>query len=107
MLLNKFTPDSIFRINKNQKFAYFDFDKLSFPLKLRKWIQGDRFTPLGMKGSKLVSDYLIDSKVSRFDKEHVWVLLSGNEIIWVVGHRPSDHFKLVNDTKNGIEVKLV
>lgn len=80
-------------LDKNPDNAQLDFDKLSFPLKARKWEEGDKFTPLGMKGQKLVSDLLIDEKVSVFDKAHVLVMLSGDEIAWVVGYRISDKFK--------------
>ena len=79
--------------------ALLDFDRLSFPLTLRKWQEGDKFRPLGMKGSKKLSDFLIDEKVSRFDKENVYVLCSNNEIVWVVGHRIGDRFKVGKDTQ--------
>lgn len=77
-----------------------DYDRLAFPLTLRKWQEGDRFVPLGMKGTKKLSDYLIDEKVDRFAKEEVWVLCSGQDICWVIGHRPDDRFKLTDKTKN-------
>ena len=74
--------------------VYFDFDKLQFPLTIRKWKQGDRFIPFGMKGSKLLSDYFIDNKIDRFTKENTWLLLSGETIIWIIGHRASDTFRI-------------
>lgn len=77
-----------------------DYDLLEFPLSLRKWTEGDRFVPLGMKGSKKLSDYLIDEKVDRFAKEKVWVLCSGSDICWVIGHRPDERFKVSDKTKN-------
>ncbi len=71
-------------------FAYFDFDKLSFPLKVRPWKQGDKLAPYGMGGKeKLVSDILIDAKLSKFDKQRVKVVVSGETIIWIVGIRTS------------------
>ena len=78
----------------NPTIAYFDADKLQFPLTIRKWKQGDRFIPFGMNGSKLLSDYFIDKKIDRFTKEHIWLLLSGNTIIWIIGHRASDTFRV-------------
>ncbi len=77
--------------------AYFDFDKLQFPLTVRKWRQGDRFIPFGMKGSKLLSDYFIDNKIDRFTKENTWLLLSGKTIIWIIGHRASEDFRVQKD----------
>lgn len=80
--------------------AQLDYDLLEFPLTLRPWQHGDRFIPLGMKGSKKVSDLLVDEKVNLFRKEHTWVLCSGGEICWVVGHRTDDRFKVSDKTKN-------
>lgn len=76
-----------------------DFDKLVFPLKIRKWENGDRFYPLGMSKPKKVSDFLIDSKVSIPDKNHIYVLVSGNEIAWLIGYRPDERFKVTEGTK--------
>ncbi|MGB0390613.1 MAG: tRNA lysidine(34) synthetase TilS [Salibacteraceae bacterium] len=80
------------------KDAFFDFDKLEFPLTLRKWQAGDKFAPFGMKGVKKVSDLLIDLKVPKHKKEDVWVVASGSNICWVVGFRSSDKFKVTAET---------
>lgn len=85
-----FTPSTI---------ASLDYEKLKFPLKIRKWKQGDKFYPLGMSKHKKVSDYLIDNKVSLTDKDRVYILLSGDEIIWLIGYRIDDRFKVVPATK--------
>jgi tRNA(Ile)-lysidine synthase len=95
-----------FTIEKEKNVAYFDFNKLSFPLQLRRWMPGDRFTPFGMKGSKLLSDLLIDEKVNLFEKENVWVLLSGEEIIWVVGIRASDKHRITSATGKVFRARL-
>lgn len=79
-------------------FAYFDYDKIKFPLTVRKWKEGDRFMPFGMQGSKLVSDLLIDEKVDRFKKEKVYVMESDDKISWVVGYRASNLFKVDDNT---------
>ncbi len=84
----------------NQMQACMDYDKLTFPLTLRHWREGDKFVPLGMKGSKKLSDFFVDHKLSRFDKEDLWLLCSGEEICWVVGYRMDDRFKLTDKTKN-------
>ena len=89
---DKNTENLQFSTNKNR--AYFDFDKLKFPLTLRKWKEGDRLHPFGMKGVKKVSDLLIDAKIPLHQKDHIWVMESANEICWVIGIRSSDKFKV-------------
>jgi tRNA(Ile)-lysidine synthase len=86
------------KLNTDKKTAQLNSDLLQFPLLLRKWQDGDRFQPLGMKGKKKLSDFLIDEKLSVFEKENTFVLMSGNEIVWVVGHRISEKFKITAQT---------
>jgi len=69
-------------------------------LTLRLWKEGDRFTPLGMKGSKKLSDFFIDEKIDIFSKNNQWLLLDGPRIIWVCGRRVSDHVKITSNTTN-------
>jgi tRNA(Ile)-lysidine synthase len=95
-----------FEIDPSPDVAQLDKDKLHYPLLLRKWEQGDRFSPLGMKGSKLISDFLIDSKISNFEKDGIWLLVSSGEIVWVVGFRISDRFKITPETKKILTLKL-
>jgi tRNA(Ile)-lysidine synthase len=73
-------------------------DQLVFPLTLRRWRAGDHFQPLGMKGTKKISDFLIDSKVSFPDKQHVWVIESAGHIVWVVNHRIDDRCRITAKT---------
>ncbi|MGP8214605.1 MAG: tRNA lysidine(34) synthetase TilS [Bacteroidia bacterium] len=80
--------------------ASLDYEKLKFPLKVRKWLPGDKFYPLGMNKPKKISDFLIDLKVSLPEKEKVHVLLSGNDIAWVIGYRIDERFKIAPSTKN-------
>jgi tRNA(Ile)-lysidine synthase len=75
-----------------------DANLLQFPLKLRKWQEGDSFHPIGMRGRKKISDFFIDQKFSLQKKEDTWLLLSGNRIVWVVGHRMDDRFKISEKT---------
>jgi tRNA(Ile)-lysidine synthase len=79
--------------------AQFDFEKLVFPLTLRKWEKGDTFYPIGMKGKKKLSDYFIDKKLSLLEKENSWVLESNGQIIWVVGQRMDERYKISPQTK--------
>lgn len=90
--------DKSFKINRSTNIAQLDFDKINFPLQIRSWKKGDRFKPLGMKGSKLLSDFFIDIKINLFEKEDMWLLFSGSEIVWVIGYRISDKFKITSKT---------
>ena len=92
---------SDFVIDKSSDVALLDADKIQFPLTLRHWRHGDRFHPLGMKGSKLLSDFFVDQKFTEAQKQNVLLLHSAeNEILWVVGHRIDDRFKITDTTKS-------
>lgn len=90
-----------FQLEVNANVAYFDSERLIFPLTVRSWQAGDSFCPLGMKGKrKKVSDLLIDLKLNRNQKQKVKVLLNGNgDILWVIGFRTDDRYKIENWTK--------
>lgn len=87
------------KINKSSNMAFLDFDKLVFPLTIRTWQPGDRFHPLGMKKQKKVSDFLIDEKIPIHQKNKQLVMLSENKIIWLVGRRISELYKINKTTK--------
>lgn len=88
-----------FSIRKDKNIAYFDYEKLTFPLVLRAWKEGDWFVPFGMNGRKKLSDYFSDRKYSRLEKERIWLLCSGDDIIWIVGERSDNRFRLSKETK--------
>ena len=93
--------------SKEKNIAYFDEDKLSFPLTLRKWKPGDHFMPFGMsRNTKKLSDYFSDRKFSLVDKENAWVLCSGNIICWVVGERSDERFRVDHMTEKILVAKL-
>jgi len=83
-----------------------DFEKLTFPLQLRKWQEGDSFQPLGMTGTKKLSDFFINQKYTLFQKEEQWLLTSNNEIVWIIGKRIDDRFKVTETTKKTLILKL-
>lgn len=93
------------KFESDSHLAFLDFNKLKFPLKLRKWERGDAFYPLGMKGKKLLSDFFINLKLNRFQKESIWLLLSGQDIIWVVGMRLDNRFRISSDTKRVLKIE--
>ncbi len=96
-VLNK---DENFELIKDASVAQFDMDKITFPLKLRHWRKGDKFMPLGMKGSKLLSDFFNDLGFSTYQKQNVWIMEDANGLImWVVGYRISDKVKILDSTK--------
>ena len=98
--------DSI-EISKSDDVATLDADKVKFPLTLRPVDIGDRFVPFGMKGSKLVSDYLTDQKVSILDKRRQLVMVdSSGAIIWLVGRRTDNRYRISNDTKRIIRITI-
>lgn len=102
--LKKLLQDEYFLLSKDKNCVHLDLDTLRFPLELRRWKAGDSFYPLGMKQQKKVSDFLIDEKVSRPDKENTWVLLSDNNIVWIVGHRIDNRFKVRPKTCQILEI---
>lgn len=94
-----------FIIEKNQNIAYFDRAKIHFPLTLRRWQEGDWFIPFGMTGKKKLSDYFSDHKYSRVQKEKAWLLCSGNDILWLVGERADNRFRMDKTTKEVFVIK--
>ncbi len=88
-------PKKDFADNK----AYLDADKLTFPLTVNKWQTGDKFRPLGMKGFKKVSDFFIAEKATLFNKQNQWIVRCKQRIVWLVGKRVDDRFKITTSTK--------
>ena len=107
LCFTQFEKTADFVINKSPNVAQLDTHKIQFPLTLRHWRHGDRFRPLGMKGSKLLSDFFVDQKFTEAQKENVFLLLSAdNQILWVVGYRIDDRFKIEERTRTVLECKL-
>lgn len=96
--------DFVDTLDLGENVALIDADKLRYPLRLRRWHDGDWFQPLGMSGRKKISDYLIDKKVSMAEKNRQFVLLSGDDIVWVVGRRLDDRFAITKRTERVLKI---
>jgi len=95
-----------FELTASQQCASLDTDKLKYPLRIRKWKQGDFFYPLGMKQKKKLSDFFIDNKISVIEKENIFVVESGSNIAWIIGHRIDDRYKVTKKTNYVYHMEL-
>jgi tRNA(Ile)-lysidine synthase len=93
-------------IPKDSNIAMLDKDLLTFPLILRHWKQGDSFVPFGMRNKKKLSDFFTSNKYTLFEKDRQWLLCSGDDIVWVVGKRIDDRFKVSNSTKSVLKIEI-
>jgi tRNA(Ile)-lysidine synthase len=94
-------------LSGDPRVEHLDLDRLSGPLEFRRWRNGDRFTPLGMTSSKKISDYLTDRRVPTHLRDRVWVLTSGDTIIYVVGHGISHHVRVRPDSTRVVRIEVV
>ncbi|MDD4031873.1 MAG: tRNA lysidine(34) synthetase TilS [Bacteroidales bacterium] len=101
-----FEKTESFHLEGDSRIAWLDYETLQFPLILRKWRNGDYFCPLGMKSLKKVSDFFINEKMSIIDKEKVWILYSGDEIVWIVGRRIDHRYRVTPSTRKVLKVEL-
>lgn len=85
---------------------FVDENKLQFPLEIRKWEEGDLFYPFGMNGKKKLSKFFKDEKFSLVDKSNAWLLCSDNEIVWIVGKRQDERFKVTTQTTKILQIQL-
>lgn len=104
--VERFDRSANFQFPTEPTIACFDTDQLVFPLTIRPWQTGDRFRPLGMRGTKLVSDLLNDLKLTRTEREQTAVLVSGNQIVWVIGRRMAHEFRVTEATQRITRIKL-
>ncbi|MDT8308228.1 MAG: tRNA lysidine(34) synthetase TilS [Bacteroidales bacterium] len=96
-----------FTVPTDNTIACLNANKLSFPLMIRRWQEGDYFFPLGMKKKKKLSDLFTDVKLSIVDKENIWLLVNGNgDILWVIGIRINEKYKITIKTTNACKIVL-
>ncbi len=107
LAISRLDKSEEFSFSKKNEIACFDLDKVSFPLTLRKWKIGDHFFPLGMKNKKKLSDFFNDNKFSILDKENTWLLISNDQIMWIVGKRIDNRFKITEETKRILQIELI
>ena len=106
LIIEQSTDCSIPKMGKHLTVA-FDMQNLTFPLVLRKWEHGDKMTPLGMSGSQKISDIITQKKLSTVEKENVYVLQSGDDIIWAIGLKVSDKHKISDTTRRTFRIQCV
>jgi len=99
--------DKKINIEPDANVAYLDLDDLVFPLVIRNWTEGDSFVPLGMKGEKKLSDFMIDEKIPLNLKSRVLVVTSAGNIVWIVGHRINDRYKITENTSRTCRLKFL
>ena len=102
------TPSSNVSFSKVPTVVDLDASSIRFPLTLRRVAEGDRFTPLGMRGTQLMSDFLTNLKRNRFEKRNQLVLLDATgTILWVLGLRINDHFKLTPQSTSCLQIEIL
>ena len=106
-LTMRVVPIADFVLDKRRNVACLDIDKLHFPLTIRRWQNGDFFYPIGMTKAQKLSDFFINNKVNVFDKKRIMVLTSGERIVWQIGYRPDNRFKIDNSTQRVLVVDMM
>ena len=102
----KSSPASDYMLKKESSICAVDASLFVWPLVLRKWKQGDYMYPFGMQKKKKIAKILIDAKMPLHEKENVWVLESGKRIVWLVGIKADNRFKITSPCKEVIELKV-
>lgn len=99
--------DESFKLSRESGCVCLDASKVKFPLYIRTVQTGDWFVPFGMKGKKLLSDFLTDRKLSVFDKRRQLVVVDANDtIIWVVGIRPDNRVAITDESKLSLVISF-
>lgn len=98
--------DDLLRLDPDPEIAFIDYELIKWPITIRPWSEGDHFIPLGMKGKKMISDFMIDSKIPLSLKSEVLIMESDDRIVWVIGHRISDLYKITPQTKKVLKISV-
>jgi tRNA(Ile)-lysidine synthase len=98
-------PISEVSFAQGESCTFLDYEKLCFPLSVRRPRKGDAFVPLGMRGRRKLSDFFIDNKLSVYEKRVQWLVCSNSNIVWIVGRRLDDRYKITNATKKVLRIK--
>jgi tRNA(Ile)-lysidine synthase len=99
-------PEKI-KFTANPLEIYVDYDKIQGEIFIRHRKPGDRFIPLGMKGSKKIKDYFIDEKIALDKRDQIPLVCDNENIIWVVGYRMNETYKITNKTQKVLHIKYV
>ena len=99
--------NSDFQVSTQSNRVHIDADKLKFPLKLRTWREGDTFVPFGMNGHKKISDFFIDQKLSIHEKDKTFILVSGQDLVWVIGLRLDNRYRITEKTTKVLEITMI
>lgn len=94
------------RYSRNRNIEYIDLDRVHTTLSIRCYHPGDRFVPLGMKGEKKLQDFFTDHHIPGFRKKQIPLFVAGGKIIWIMGYRIDDRFKITDRTKNVLKLRL-
>lgn len=95
-----------FHLDSSPFVAQVDSKEILFPLVVRRWKEGDYFYPLGLRKKKKLARFFIDRKVALTEKEKIWIVESGSRILWVIGYRIDDRFKITEATKNILQLRF-
>ncbi|MBQ5380321.1 MAG: tRNA lysidine(34) synthetase TilS, partial [Paraprevotella sp.] len=106
-IIERHSIDKDFNIPRSMNTVCLDMDRIEYPISVRLIQEGDKFVPLGMKNEKLISDYLTDKKRSVYDKESQLVVCSGNKIAWLVNERPDDRFRITDNTRRILKIRVI
>ncbi|GAB3516895.1 tRNA lysidine(34) synthetase TilS [Emticicia fontis] len=91
---------------RNSNILWVDAAKIKYPLSIRPWQSGDWFIPLGMKGKKKVSDFLVDKKVPLHLKKTTFLLCSDDDIVWIIGLRTDERFKVTEGSREVLKIEV-
>jgi len=97
--------DEIYKASPD--WAFLDYQSLQFPLSIRNFRPGDRFQPLGMKGTQKLKEFFIDHKIPKFERPEIPLLISGERIVWVVGYRIDERGRVGDQTKRILKIRVI